>query len=108
MNTISNTDLKADNPAVAQKIYSVLFSIAFAHLINDLMQSVIPSTYPILKENFSLILPNRVDYFRISTDSFLQPFIGFILIKPKPYSLAIGMVFTISGLALLSVSTHFG
>jgi FSR family fosmidomycin resistance protein-like MFS transporter len=49
MNTISTTDIKSENPALAQKtIYSVLFSIAFAHLLNDLMQSVIPATYPIL------------------------------------------------------------
>jgi FSR family fosmidomycin resistance protein-like MFS transporter len=41
------------------------------------------------------------------TASLLQPFIGFIQIKPKPYSLAIGMVFTISGLALLSIATQF-
>jgi hypothetical protein len=53
MNTISTIDSKSDNAALAQKtLYSVLFSIAFAHLINDLMQSVIPAAYPILKENF--------------------------------------------------------
>jgi hypothetical protein len=52
MNTISTIDSKSDNAALAQKtLYSVLFSIAFAHLINDLMQSVIPAAYPILKEN---------------------------------------------------------
>jgi hypothetical protein len=45
MNTISTIDSKSDNAALAQKtLYSVLFSIAFAHLINDLMQSVIPCT----------------------------------------------------------------
>jgi FSR family fosmidomycin resistance protein-like MFS transporter len=54
MNTISTIDSKSDNAALAQTLYSVLFSIAFAHLINDLMQSVIPAAYPILKENFSL------------------------------------------------------
>jgi FSR family fosmidomycin resistance protein-like MFS transporter len=70
-----------------------LFSIAFAHLINDLMQSVIPSTYPILKRKFSLNFTNRLITFVYQlTASLLQPFIGFILIKPKPYSLAIGMV----------------
>jgi hypothetical protein len=46
MNTISTTDIKSENPALFKKtIYSVLFSIAFAHLLNDLMQSVIPATY---------------------------------------------------------------
>jgi FSR family fosmidomycin resistance protein-like MFS transporter len=53
MNTISTIDSKSDNAALAQKtLYSVLFSIAFAHLINDLMQSVIPAAYRFL--TFSL------------------------------------------------------
>ena len=54
MNSSTQT-AAVDGGAFAQKtVYSVLFSIAFAHLLNDLMQSVIPSTYPILKENFNL------------------------------------------------------
>ncbi|NGY35954.1 MFS transporter [Flavobacterium sp. XN-5] len=111
MNTISNSDLKSDNPALVQKtVYSVLFSIAFAHLINDLLQSVIPSVYPILKENFDLSFTQigLITFVYQLTASILQPFIGFYTDKkPKPYSLTIAMVFTIFGLALLSYSTHF-
>jgi hypothetical protein len=106
MNTISTIDSKSDNAALAQKtLYSVLFSIAFAHLINDLMQSVIPAV-PILKENFSLNFTQigLITFVYQLTASLLQPFIGFIQIKTEALFLAIGMVFTISGLALLSIA----
>jgi FSR family fosmidomycin resistance protein-like MFS transporter len=95
-------------PLAQKTLYSVLFSIAFAHLINDLMQSVIPAAYPILK-NFSLNFTQigLITFVYQLTASLLQPFIGFYTDKkPKPYSLAIGMVFTISGLALL-IATQF-
>jgi FSR family fosmidomycin resistance protein-like MFS transporter len=85
-----------------------LFSIAFAHLINDLMQSVIPAAYRFLKKTLVEFYPNWVNYFRIPANGlFIATVYSFIQIKPKPYSLAIGMVFTISGLALLSIATQF-
>jgi FSR family fosmidomycin resistance protein-like MFS transporter len=96
---------------VAQKtVYPVLIAIALAHLINDLMQSVIPSTYPILKANFNLSFTQigLITFVFQCTASILQPFIGFYTDKkPKPYSLAIGMIFTIAGLSLLAFSTAF-
>jgi FSR family fosmidomycin resistance protein-like MFS transporter len=111
MQTLSNTEKIVSNPALAQKtVYSILFSIAFAHLLNDLMQSVIPSSYPILKENFNLNFTQigLITFVYQLTASLLQPFIGFYTDKkPKPYSLVIGMLFTISGLTLLSFATHF-
>ncbi|MDX6191089.1 MFS transporter [Flavobacterium sp. Fl-318] len=100
-----------DSSALAQKtVYSVLFSIAFAHLLNDLMQSVIPSTYPILKENFNLSFTQigLITFVFQLTASLLQPFVGFYTDKkPKPYSLVAAMLFTILGLGLLSISTSF-
>lgn len=97
-------------PLVQKTVYSVLFSIAFAHLLNDLMQSVIPSTYPILKENFDLSFTQigMITFVFQLTASILQPFIGFYTDKyPKPYSLVIAMLFTITGLGFLSISTSF-
>jgi FSR family fosmidomycin resistance protein-like MFS transporter len=100
-----------DGSVLAQKtVYSVLFSIAFAHLLNDLMQSVIPSTYPILKENFNLTFTQigTITFVFQLTSSLLQPFVGFYTDrKPKPYSLVVAMIFSISGLALLSVASSF-
>ncbi|MWB96443.1 MFS transporter [Flavobacterium sp. GA093] len=110
MNSSTQT-ASIDGGALAQKtVYSVLFSIAFAHLLNDLMQSVIPSTYPILKENFNLTFTQIgiITFVFQLTSSLLQPFVGFYTDrKPKPYSLVVAMIFSISGLALLSVSTSF-
>ncbi|EJL61526.1 MFS transporter [Flavobacterium sp. CF136] len=110
MNTSTKT-VAIDSSTLAQKtVYSVLFSIAFAHLLNDLMQSVIPSTYPILKQNFNLSFTQvgLITFVFQVTASLLQPFVGFYTDKkPKPYSLVAAMIFTISGLALLSVSSSF-
>lgn len=110
MSSSSNT-ATIDGSVLAQKtVYSVLFSIAFAHLLNDLMQAVIPATYPILKDNFNLNFTQvgLITFVFQLTASLLQPFIGFYTDKkPMPYSLVIGMVFTISGLCLLSVSNEF-
>lgn len=111
MSTLTeNLSIKTENPIVQKTVYSVLFSIAFAHLLNDLMQIVIPSSYPLLKENFNLSFTEigLITFVFQLTASILQPFIGFYTDKkPKPYSLVFGMIFTIMGLVFLSLSTSF-
>jgi MFS transporter, FSR family, fosmidomycin resistance protein len=107
----SNPALTQDaKPLVQKTVYTILFSIAFSHLLNDLMQSVIPSTYPILKQIFRLNFTQigLITFVFQLTASILQPFIGFYTDKnPKPYSLVFGMVFTITGLVFLSLSSAF-
>ncbi len=110
--SISAQTLSKNNetPIVQQTVYSILFSIAFAHLLNDLMQIVIPSTYPLLKEKFNLSFTQigLITFVFQLTASILQPFIGFYTDKkPKPYSLVIGMIFTVTGLVFLSLSSDF-
>lgn len=110
--SISAQTLSKNNetPIVQQTVYSILFSIAFAHLLNDLMQIVIPSTYPLLKEKFNLSFTQigLITFVFQLTASILQPFIGFYTDKkPKPYSLVIGMIFTVIGLVFLSLSSDF-
>jgi FSR family fosmidomycin resistance protein-like MFS transporter len=87
--------------------YVVLGGISLSHFLNDTMQSLIPSVYPILKENYAL------DFAQIGlitlafqiTASLLQPVVGHITDKKaQPFSLAIGMGFTFFGLLLLSVA----
>lgn len=94
--------------SVAGPAYAVLFAISISHCLNDLMQSLIPSIYPILKANYAL------DYTQIGlislafqfTSSLLQPVVGYYTDKrPMPYSLALGMGFTLAGLLLLA-SAH--
>jgi FSR family fosmidomycin resistance protein-like MFS transporter len=92
-------------PAVEQTALKVLAAISVAHMLNDIIQSLIPATYPLLKDSL------RLDYFDIGlitfsfqlTASLLQPVVGMYTDrKPKPYSLAIGMGMTLIGLLLFS------
>src|SRR3954471_21915338 len=96
--------------AVAGPAYVVLAGISFSHFLNDTMQSLIASVYPILKESYSL------DYTQIGlitlafqfTASLLQPVVGYITDrKAQPFSLALGMGFTFFGLLLLSVAARY-
>lgn len=91
--------------------YAVLLSIGFAHLLNDMMQSVIPAVYPLLKEKFGFTFVQIGVITLVSqlTSSLLQPFSGWFADKhPQPYSLAIGMGFTLVGLLSLAVAFSFG
>jgi FSR family fosmidomycin resistance protein-like MFS transporter len=96
--------------SVAGPAYIVLAGISFSHFLNDTMQSLIASVYPILKESYSL------DYTQIGlitlafqfTASLLQPVIGHMTDnKAQPFSLALGMGFTFFGLLLLSVAARY-
>lgn len=98
------------HPMVKGTVYSILFAISFGHFINDLLQAVIPSIYPMLKENFSLNFTQIgliTLVFQLSA-SILQPFVGrYTDKKPNPRSLAIGMGFTLVGLISLSIASNF-
>ena len=96
--------------AAQKTIFSILFTISFTHLLNDMMQSVIPAVYPLFKGNFNLSFTQigMITFTFQLTASLLQPFIGFYTDKkPLPFSLAIGMGFTFTGLILLSLASGF-
>lgn len=97
-------------PAATGPVYVVLGGISLSHFLNDTMQSLIPSVYPILKANYAL------DFAQIGlitlvfqvTASLLQPLIGMATDrKPMPFSLAAGMGFTFFGLLLISTAHHY-
>jgi len=91
-------------------VYPILFSIAFAHLLNDMLQAVIPSVYPILKDSYSLTFTQigLITFAYQMAASILQPFVGFYTDKkPQPYSQIYGMLFTLSGIILLSYAANF-
>ncbi|HLF51961.1 MFS transporter [Flavobacterium sp.] len=100
-----------ENHDLAKKtVYSILFSIAFAHLLNDLLQAVIPAAYPILKENFNLSFTQigLITFSYQMAASILQPIVGLYTDKrPKPYSQIFGMLFTMSGIVILSYASSF-
>jgi FSR family fosmidomycin resistance protein-like MFS transporter len=91
-------------------IFSILLSISFSHLLNDTIQSLIPSIYPVVKNSFHLNF-SQIGIITLVfqlTASLFQPLIGLYTDrKPQPYSLAIGMVFTLSGLILLSQAKNY-
>lgn len=111
MKTDIQPAIPSQTKAIVQKtVYSILFTISFTHLLNDMMQSVIPAIYPMLKEkfNFSFTQIGMITFTFQLTASLLQPFIGnYTDRKPKPYSLAIGMSFTLIGIILLSIASSF-
>ncbi|MGN6667418.1 MAG: MFS transporter [Trinickia sp.] len=112
-------DPQAPIPAPAQStagagsrtVYSVLGAISFSHLLNDMIQSLILAIYPMLKQNFSLSFA-QIGLITLTyqiTASLLQPLVGLYTDKrPQPYSLPIGMGFTLSGLVLMSIAPNFG
>lgn len=92
-------------------VYTILFSISFSHLLNDTLQSLIPSIYPLLKQSFSLSFAQigLITFTFQMAASLLQPFVGFYTDKrPQPFSLAIGMGVSLTGLVFLSFANTFG
>ena len=104
------TSTPENNDLVQKTIYSILFSISFAHLLNDLIQAIIPSVYPILKQNYQLSFSQigLITFaFQLSA-SLLQPFVGYYTDKyPKPFSQVYGMLFSMTGIISLSFADNF-
>jgi FSR family fosmidomycin resistance protein-like MFS transporter len=98
-------------PNTAEKaVMSVLLAISFSHLLNDMIQSLIPAIYPLVKESFHLSFAQigLITFTFQVTASLLQPAVGFYTDRrPKPYSLAAGMMLTLAGLVLLSFAGSF-
>lgn len=90
--------------------FRILGAISFSHLLNDMIQSLIIAIYPLLKGEFSLSFA-QIGLITLTyqlTASLLQPVVGLITDRrPMPFSLPIGMCFTLGGLLLLSVAGSF-
>jgi FSR family fosmidomycin resistance protein-like MFS transporter len=108
---MSVSDDRVRLPDRTSPAYAVLGALSVCHLLNDMVQSLLPAIYPILKVALALdfrhigliTLANQL------TASLLQPVVGYVTDrKPKPQSLAIGMGFTLAGLLLLAWASHFG
>ena len=83
----------------------ILAAISVSHLLNDLIQSLLPAIYPILKSSFQLDF-GQIGLLTLTfqlTASLLQPLVGMYTDrKPQPFSLVVGMGFTLMGLLTLS------
>src|SRR5262245_22813179 len=97
----------ASAPSAQATVFPILVSLGFCHMLNDLMQSLIPAMYPMLKAELMLDF-TQIGLITLAfqfTASLLQPAVGVLTDrKPRPYSLAIGMGSTLMGLILLSVA----
>src|SRR6201987_2716868 len=88
----------------------ILAAISFCHLLNDMMQSLLPALYPMLKISYRLSFGHigLLTFTFQFTASLLQPLVGaFADRSPRPYSLAIGMGFTLIGLVMLAFAGSF-
>lgn len=91
-------------------VLPIVGAVSFVHLLNDLIQAVLPAIYPMLKTNYDLSF-TQVGLITLvfqMTASILQPAVGLYTDKhPKPYLLPMGMVFTLAGLIMLAVVNSF-
>lgn len=90
--------------------FAVLLAIGLCHLVNDMVQALLPAIYPTLKVQFHLNFAQigLVTLVFQCTASLLQPLVGYFAdMKPMPYSLPLGMVATLFGLLVLSVAPNF-
>ncbi|HVQ41404.1 MAG TPA: MFS transporter [Vicinamibacterales bacterium] len=89
----------------------VLITLSLCHLLNDLLQALLPAIYPMLKDDFGLSF-TQIGLITLTsqvTSSLLQPIVGFYTDRnPQPFSLAVGMMFTMTGLLTLALAHHFG
>lgn len=91
-------------------VYSILFSISFAHLLNDLIQAIIPSIYPIIKESYHLTFSQigLITFAFQFSASIFQPLVGYYTDKnPKPFSQIYGMLFSMAGIISISFANNF-
>ena len=96
--------------ALTATVYPILLMISFSHLLNDTIQSLIPAIYPIVKTNFHLNF-SQIGLITLTFQlaaSLLQPLVGMYTDRrPKPFSLATSMVFTLIGLISMSQAGNF-
>ncbi|MHA6692861.1 MFS transporter [Devosia sp. A449] len=99
-------------PAAVQRAsLIIILAVSASHLLNDLMQFLLPALYPLLKDAYGL------DYLQIGlitlaqqmTASLLQPLVGYYTDRnPKPFALAVSMLFALAGVVLIATANNFG
>ena len=99
------------NPTMKEgTVYSMLIICSISHFLNDMIQSVIPAIYPIVKDSFGFTF-SQIGVITLAfqmTSSILQPFTGLYADRhPQPYALSVGMCFTLMGLLLLAFAGNY-
>ena len=97
--------------SAARTLFPILAAVSVCHMLNDMVQSLLPSIYPILKSTFKLNF-GQVGLLSLTYQvvaSLLQPFIGMYTDRrPIPFALAFGMCFTLTGIVMVAVVPTFG
>lgn len=109
LSTIGNK-IKGYHNMTEGTVYSMLTICGISHFLNDMIQSIIPSIYPILKDkfDFSFAQIGIITLIFQMTSSILQPFTGLYADKhPRPYALSVGMCFTLVGLLVLAFAENY-
>ncbi len=107
---ISEQTLVSPEPKKARTAFGILGAISLSHLLNDMIQSLILALYPLLQSEFSLsfVQIGMITLTFQVTSSLLQPVVGYYTDKyPMPWSLPIGMCFTLCGLVILAMAGSF-
>jgi len=110
MSEVAKLSSGTETAVVETTVMKVLVALSLSHLLNDTLQSLIPAIYPVLKDSYHLSYTQvgLITFTFQMTGSVLQPVIGFYTDRrPKPYSLAVGMGLSLTGLVLLSQATSF-
>ncbi|QQL48576.1 MFS transporter [Mucilaginibacter ginkgonis] len=112
MKTLSETAPSAGaQQQISTTTFSILFALSASHMFNDTFQSLIPAIYPLIKGAFHLTFfqIGMITLVNQITASILQPFVGnYTDKKPQPYSLMLGMLFTLIGLISIAFASSFG
>src|SRR3954451_12643844 len=107
---MSSTVVSDERASAEGTVYAILAAISVSHCLNDMIQSLIPAIYPMLKDNLALTF-GQIGLITLAfqlTASVLQPIVGLYTdYRPKPYSLTIGMGLSLAGLVLLSFAASF-
>ena len=102
--------IKGNPTKMEGTVYSILIICGISHFLNDMIQSIIPSIYPIIKDkfDFSFAQIGIITLMFQMASSILQPFTGLYADKhPRPYALSVGMCFTLIGLLMLAFSENY-
>ncbi len=107
---VATAEPSSHRTAAEAAVLPVLLGLSLSHLLNDMIQAVLPAIYPLLKETYALSF-TQIGLITLAfqaTGSILQPAVGFTTDRhPRPYSLAVGMGVTLVGLVLLAHAATF-
>ncbi len=105
------TSLTATSSAASRAAMPILLALSATHLLNDMIQSLIPAIYPLIKDSYALDFGQIgliTFVFQVSASLF-QPVVGYYTDKhPMPYSMLVGMAFTLAGLVVLAYAHSYG